>query len=91
MPPHLRRAKATEHCCSAGPQARHPKLDRAAYELVGTGLLLAQQPQGQIDALDLTLLLLREKQATAEHISANSAANCVVDLGMPGIAAGARK
>ena len=46
---------------------------------------------GEIEGIDLTLRLLREKQATAERISAYSVPSGVVDLGMPGIAAGARR
>jgi hypothetical protein len=46
---------------------------------------------GEIEGIDRTLRLPREKQATAERLSAHSAPSGVVDLGMPGIAAGARR
>jgi hypothetical protein len=46
---------------------------------------------GEIEGIDLTLRLLREKQAAAERLTASGAPNCVVDLSMPGIAAGAKK
>jgi hypothetical protein len=42
--------------------------------------------RGEIEGIDLTLRLLREKQAAAERIHAHSR---VVDLGMPSIAQGA--
>jgi hypothetical protein len=42
---------------------------------------------GEIEGIDLTLRLLREKQATAERISADNATSGVIDLGMPSIAA----
>ena len=42
---------------------------------------------GEIEGIDLTLRLLRDKQATAERISTDSATGGVIDLGMPSIAA----
>ncbi|MER7244669.1 tyrosine-type recombinase/integrase [Kribbella sp. NPDC000426] len=42
---------------------------------------------GEIEGIDLTLRLLREKQASAERINADSGARSVVDLGMPSTAA----
>jgi hypothetical protein len=43
---------------------------------------------GEIEGIDLTLRMLREKQAAAERL-ATSGTSGVVDLGMPGVADGA--
>ena len=40
---------------------------------------------GEIEGIDLTLQLLREKQATAQRVRANAASSGVVDLGMPSV------
>jgi hypothetical protein len=46
---------------------------------------------GEIEGIDHTLRLLREKHASAERILANSAPSSVVDLGMPRIATSVRQ
>jgi hypothetical protein len=80
-----------EHACIRCPMLRiNPAMLPKLAELE-TDLLMrrdrasAEGWQGEIEGIDLTLRLLREKQATAERISANSVTSGVIDLGMPTI------
>jgi hypothetical protein len=82
-----------EHACIRCPMLRInpatlPRLAELETDLeTGRDRASAEGWLGEIEGIDLTLRLLREKQATAERISADSATGGVIDLGMPSIAA----
>jgi hypothetical protein len=78
-----------EHACIRCPMLRInpamlPRLTELETDLQERrGRASAEGWLGEIEGIDLTLRLLREKQAAAERIRATSGTSGVVDLGMP--------
>ena len=80
-----------EHACIRCPMLRVnpgmlPRLDELETDLQARReRASAEGWLGEIEGIDLTLRLLREKQATAQRVRANAASSGVVDLCMPSV------